>query len=546
MQEPLIKFNYIKIKYPGSNKIYTYNGKFELFSNDFVLFFGESGTGKSTIFKVLNFLIPEYEYAYLETDLEIKNIKIDFNNKNNEQNYNNINNVKKYYSPVYLFQNPYSQIVTPYVKNELVFPMENKNFDISIIKESFNNIAKEFNLFNYLDRKTYELSGGEIQKIQLASILATNPDIIFLDEPTSFLDIKYKNHIYKILKNLKNKKTIILIEHDFFNIIDHFNKFLILEKSSENKDEILFSLIQVENKNDFLNYLNNLKSRKIFFIEEISSRFKSVLNINNFLMSSKLEFEKKKLDSNIKIENLYFTYNRKKIKKYDLKNENFLLKNINLEIKKETIIILGNNGSGKTTLLKLITGILTPTYGKITKNNKSISIIFQNPETHFLFPHIKSEIESYINNINAFRKNIFNYFINNKKIKNLKELKNSILKEFTDIINFSNYLNKSPFELSEGEKRRFTLFLTTFNLINNCDLFLFDEPTFGQDIFSREIIINFIKFLKEFEKSIIIVTHDLPLAESIGDKIFCITEGTLVELKKDRINKAEELLLIEK
>lgn len=515
---PIIKFDYINVKFPSSNKYYNYEGKVEIFKNDFSLFYGESGCGKSTILKILTGLIPFYEFAKVKSDLEIKQNKV-FIAK--ISNFNN-NIIKKNYSPIYLFQNPYTQIVAPYVKNELVFPLENKIIDKDFIKKSYHEIVKEFNLYDYLERKTFELSGGEIQKIQIASLLTIDPEIIFLDEPTSFLDIKYKNYIHQIFYKLKGKKTVIIIEHDFIDILDIFNNFITIEKLYENNNEIKYSIYQINNKKDFIDFINKTQNKKNSFLINIEQKFELISKLNN-KKDKRINYNSNLLEIN----NLYFSYKIKKLRKFNkLKKEDFLLKNINLKINNETIVIFGNNGSGKTTLLKLIAKIIKPSYGKIINNSNNISIVFQNPETHFLYPTINKEIESYIKNS-----------INKKNNKNLKE---EIISKFSNIIEFENYLFKSPFELSEGEKRRFTLLLAIFS---QSDLLLLDEPTFGQDFIHREIIKRFIKYLKQIGKSIIIVTHDLEFGEIVGDRFFLLEKGELKEFNKNELYIIKNKLL---
>lgn len=499
----LISFSYIRVKYPSSKKELVYRGNIEINENDFVLFSGNSGCGKSTIFKVLNMLIPDYEYASVETDLKIKDISY--------KEEKNINKLKDFYRPVCLFQNPYTQIVTPYVKNEIIFPLENRNFNKEEIKKRFHEIVKKFNLYNFLDKITFNLSGGEIQKIQLASLLTIDPEILFLDEPTSFIDFKYKKIIYSILRKLKNNKTIIIIDHDFQKTIDLYNKFIYIKKENEDDKHISYKIESFENKDLFLNYYE----KEISFFNKLEKKF---------FIDLKEKYKKNEKKTFIKIKNLYFSYEIKKNLKTKIRERfdnnftrNFLLKNINLEISEGVAIILGENGSGKTTLIKLICNILKPYRGEIFLSSNYISIIFQNPESHFLFPTIEKEILSYFKN---------------------KKLAIKFKENLTKLINFESYLNKSPYELSEGEKKRFTLIS---NLLIDKDIYIFDEPTFGQDFANKIMIINFIKYLKSLKKTILIITHDIEFAKEIGDSFYILKNSTLTKIDKEKILKLENL-----
>ncbi|OQX70484.1 MAG: hypothetical protein B6D62_04905 [Candidatus Cloacimonas sp. 4484_275] len=198
----------------------------------------------------------------------------------------------------------------------------------------------------------------------------------------------------------------------------------------------------------------------------------------------------------IEIKNLSFSY-----------DNNHILKGLNFELRKKEIIgIIGANGAGKTTLLKLIAGVLKSKNGKISykheniehisfkKYYRNLALLFQNPENHFLFSEVEREIAG------------------NRKI--------------LDLVGLNKMQKRNPFTLSEGEKRRLSLAIL-WNLKR--EIFLFDEPTFGQDYENKNKLIELIGKMREKGNSFIIVSHDYPFLNSVCDKIFLLKNGYLRE-----------------
>ena len=191
-----------------------------------------------------------------------------------------------------------------------------------------------------------------------------------------------------------------------------------------------------------------------------------------------------------------------------------LLKDISLSIKSgEVIVIRGSNGKGKSTLLKIMAGILKPLKGEVQiskdqkelnskKHYKEIGFVFQNPESHFFYDTIDEELK------NVGDKKLFDEFIN----------------MFLSGVNFS----RSPFLLSEGEKRRLSILMTVFL---DKGIVFFDEPTFGQDFESIEFIKEIILWLKNLGKIQFIISHDDKFIDSLPASVYQLENESLVRLK---------------
>lgn len=204
------------------------------------------------------------------------------------------------------------------------------------------------------------------------------------------------------------------------------------------------------------------------------------------------------------------------------------LKNVSVKFKKGKInAIIGNSGSGKTTMLELINALLLPSSGKISvgdfelkkgkklKNiNKlrfDVGLIFQFPEEQFFQPTVKKEIE--------FGMKYFKYRLNNSDKRINDALKMVGLDE--------TYLDRSPFALSLGEQRKVAI---ASILAFNPKVVILDEPTVGLDNKSKKSLISLIRKLKNrYNKTVIIVSHDVDLLYQISDNFIILDKGKVIK-----------------
>jgi energy-coupling factor transporter ATP-binding protein EcfA2 len=217
----------------------------------------------------------------------------------------------------------------------------------------------------------------------------------------------------------------------------------------------------------------------------------------------------------ISIEDVSFSYEQ------DKKN-NFVLKDISYSILPgDSVLLLGPNGSGKTTLLKLIMGLLKPTKGKIRIDDvdtskasvfeisKKVSMIFQNPEKQFFAETVREELS---------------FGLKNRGLRE-EEIKKKV-EEVAKKFGLFEYLDKSPFDLSGGEKRRLSI---ASIIILDPEVLIVDEPTAGLDFQYRNLMVSIIRgFLETRNKSLVVATHDIDFGLRIANKAAVINEGKLV------------------
>lgn len=210
----------LKYKYPMNDKLVLDDISFAINEGEFVGVVGRNSSGKSTLCQAIVGLIPHfYKGAYggnvvvdgmeiLKTDLSDIVTKVGI-----------------------VFQNPFTQITGAKltVYEEISFGLENLGIPREEMKVRINKALKLLDIYEYKDRNPFELSGGQMQRVAIASVIAMEPEIIVLDEPTSQLDPKGAEEVYKSIQNLSREgKTIIMVDHNMERLSKYSDRIMLL------------------------------------------------------------------------------------------------------------------------------------------------------------------------------------------------------------------------------------------------------------------------------------------------------------------------------
>jgi len=496
--EPIIDVENLSFKYFGCNDFALKDINIKIGKGEFIGVIGKSGSGKSTLLHCLTGIIPH----------EIKGEKtgsVIINNLNTDEH--GISEITNQLGIV--FQNPEIQLFNISVEDELAFICENLAYPIDEIKKSVDFALDTIGIRHLKDEYPFNLSGGEKQKVAIASVLTVRPKILVLDEPTSELDAKGKETVFKTLKKLKNDgMTIILVDHNLDGSYKLADKLILLDDGkiemfgeTENilKSPMIESLglrlpqqVQIGLKLKLDGMLMDIENMARLLDEKIINKEFSIKYLNLVNNSN--------VENAIKIENLSFK-----------RDNHVILKNINLEIKKgDFIALIGKNGSGKTTLALIIMGILKKnkgvvnvfgeTNGDIKKIRKKVGFLFQNPEHQLFCNTVTEEIKYGLENDIDMNKIMENM--------NLKRLKDN-----------------HPLTLSRGERQRVA---TATAISNNPEILIIDEPTTGQDWNNIKSFMNILKELNDDGKTILIITHDMRVVGEYCKKVILMDDGEIL------------------
>lgn len=455
-------------------------------AGEFLLLTGPTGCGKSTFLRTINGLIPHSSTGRLTGS-----VSVDSNNVSTQPLSTTCQQVSL------LFQNPDDQLFCTLVEDEIAFGLENIGLPPDEINQKVTLALEEVGLTGFRERKVSELSGGEKQRVALASICAMQPQILLLDEPTSHLDPRSTHEILTIVNKLNEQKgiTVVLASHRIKELEPFIKRVWLMEEGN-----ICLDLPKTE---AFQN--NSLLNRLGVQVPEPENSLVVIKPDTVTVSSLKDDF--------LKVNDLHYCYENTDI---------YALESISFNISRgERIAIMGANGSGKTTVLNMLSGLLRPTKGEVNFDGLNIidlklhqfagkvGIVFQNPDLILQAETVKGELEFGPKNLN---------------------LKSDILQRHTlevmDRFKIQDLAEDTPFSLSRGQRQRVAV-ASTFSL--QPDLFLLDEPTTGQDAHHLQHLMDELcKQIRHENNILIFATHNIELTLEYADRVIVLHEGRLV------------------
>ncbi|OON99089.1 MAG: hypothetical protein ATN35_00390 [Epulopiscium sp. Nele67-Bin004] len=477
MREFLFETKNVNFKYIGASENVLNNVNLVIYKGDFVSIIGKNGAGKSTLCKALMGLIPTYIKGefFGEILFEAKSI------------YNkHISGLAKKVG--YVYQNFENQLVRHRVRDEVEFAPQ--NFGYEDYKKRAQWAMEEVGILHLEDEIVLSLSGGQKHLLALASVLALDPEVLILDDPTSQLDMMHSVMVYELLNKLNTKydKTIIVVENNAKFITQFCNQVIYMDNGCVKFQNCI---------NQSLPEINKL----ILNSQLIKEKYILQTNTNQFFANSTV--------LEVKNINHYFRSLNKKKKQ--------ILHDINLSFcEGEKVVILGNNGAGKTTLMRLMGGLIALKNGDILYNNKSIkkvsltrisewiAYLYQNPEEMFLHSSVQKDIE-------LFPTSRYKY--------DVKELCDDIITKF----DLQSLKEQDGRLLSGGEGRRATL---AIGMAMTPAVMLLDEPTAALDVSSRNELFKLLSLIDT--KVVIITTHDLSLVTEWSNRVIVMSQGEIV------------------
>ena len=518
----ILRVDGLKFSYPNQLKKALNNINFSIDEGDFVLICGESGCGKSTL---LRHLKPELSpHGQVSGDIYYYSQKI--NDYSSKQIASEIG---------YVLQNPNSQIVTDKVWHELAFGLENMGLDTQSIRLRVAEMASFFGIQGWFRKNVNDLSGGQKQLLNLASIMAMQPKILILDEPTSQLDpIAAKDFIDTLVRiNKELSTTIIMTEHNLEDIYSVCDKVIVMEDGKVICNDTNYKVVDILSGDKNHKMFKSLPTpSKIYnqlneYLEGANKSPLTVKDCRQWLNDSMDEVTITKLDDTeteiniskkdreiaIELKDVYFQYN--KISEPTIRDLSFKV------YKGEIYSILGGNGTGKSTTLSLVARQRKPQRGKIFINNieikkynnkslyeNNLALLPQNPQSLFVFETIREDLEEVLILKNKDREYI------DKEVKRVSKL-----------LDIEHLLEHHPYDLSGGELQRAGMAKV---MLLNPKIILLDEPTKGLDAYCKEEIGKMLMKLRDRGVTIVVVSHDIEFSARYSDRCAMFFDGSIV------------------
>lgn len=537
----LFEIRNLTFTYPDQEKPALTDLNFSLKQGEFLVVCGKSGCGKSTLLR--HFKTAMAPYGERKGQILFEGRELD------------AVSVREQGARIgYVLQSPDNQLVTDKVWHELAFGLENLGYETGTIRLRVAEMASFFGIQTWFEKNVEELSGGQKQLLNLAAVMAMQPDLLVLDEPTSQLDPLAAGDFLATLRKINAElgTTILLIEHRLEEVLAYADRVLVMENGgilALDTPEKLPSLIR---ENDMFQampvpmrifeelsgegdspvtvregreWLEGWREQQKTSVSNQKNRTEGVEKWSDTPVSRNIEpqndskpsffgglreriFTKEETRQSqpvLEARDVWFRYEK------ELPD---VVRDLNLKVQKgELYCLLGGNGTGKSTTLRLLGRIRKPYRGKLFLNGKELGTY--------------REGELYGKLLGILPQNPQSLLVKDTVEKDLREMSGDTgrLRDVIEKTEIGHLLGSHPYDLSGGEQQRAALAKV---LLLDPEIILLDEPTKGLDGFYKKKLAQILKGLTAEGKTILMVSHDIEFCAEYGDTCALFFHGSVV------------------
>ncbi len=495
----IFKIKDLTFKYPNSelNAISDVTLSFE--SGEFITVCGRSGSGKSTLLRLLKPTMAPYGEIKGEIQFDGRILSETGFREESER-------------IGFVGQNPESQIVTDKVWHELAFGAESLGLSTGEIRRRVAETAAFFGIDSWFHKKVEELSGGQKQMLNLASVMVMQPDVLILDEPTAQLDPIAAQNFLEVVSKINRELgiTVILAEHRLESVFSLSSRVVVLDEGRITADGDAREVGYALKKNQH-SMLAALPSAMRIFLE-VENEGECPVTVcegrkwlGEYIKTNEFKTNKRSEDGHnsevvLEAKDVWFRYE---------KNLPDVICGMSMKAKKgEIYAILGGNGTGKTTALTLLSGVRKAYSGKIKTNKSKICMIPQNAQLLFTQKTIELDLIEMLEGRGLTEKE-----------------KKERIDTLAGLCDINRILKKHPYDISGGETQKAALAKA---LLAEPDVLLLDEPTKGIDAHFKIQYADILKKLKSEGKAIVIVSHDIEFCAEFANRCAMFFDGKIV------------------
>ena len=486
---------------------------------EFVGIIGAPGSGKSSLLNLMAGVIPHYQPGTIEGQALV------FGRDTRELS---LPEIATHVGMV--TQDPENQLFNLLVEDEVVWAMENRGYARDVMEDRLGETLAFFDIVALRNRITYDLSGGEKQRVALAATHICHLDILMLDSPTSQLDpVGASMVIESIRKILREHQTVIMVEDKIDELLEHADRLIVLHRGQVALDVPPAEL-----------------GEHVELFHDIGMRLPEVVELTHRLRKSGVAFPRMPVDlgdavdlyrdllnsdrpnasraptedlpgdddrSHLVLSDVSFTYPPPRTIN--------AVKNVSLSVPRASFVaIIGKNGSGKTTLARCISGYLKPSQGRVSISGREVhqlklqervqrvGYVFQNPDHQIFKDSVRTDVEFGLENLGWERSAI-----------------DARVDHVLDMLRLRQFEEMHPYRLSKGNRQRLAIAAIA---AMKPDVLIIDEPTTGQDPHHAREVMELLQSLQSEGVTIIVVTHAMNLVGEYCDRVIALSEGAVL------------------
>lgn len=517
-----IAFEDVAWKYRTGDGLALSGVDLEIESGSFVGVTGPSDAGKSTLCR----LIPGYIPHYFDGDLE-GSVRVG----DRDVSEASIGELAERVGM--LFENPFDQLTgaSTTVIEEVAFGLENLGYPREEIIERSVESLRRVGIEELIDRNPQRLSGGQSQRVALASVLAMAPDVLVLDEPTSQLDPHGADAVFDIVADMKKQGyTVVVVSQRLDRLAPHLDRLLVVDEGEvvhDGASEEVFTMPGIDELIDVPEAVRvgrrlhgsdgtpgSVPLSVAEAIEELRPHVASVTSEagDRFDDGTRSETDEPAPagDPRVVLEDVRHVY----------EGGVEALSGVSLEMSSGCVCLVGQNGAGKTTFVKHMNGLLEPSQGvvriegidtreaRVAELARHVGLSFQNPDDQLFHDTVDEEVRYGPENLGFD-----------------DEREDETVERAIERLDLENVRGRNPYDLGMPRRKRVAIASV---LAMDTDTVVLDEPTGGQDAPGTALLGAAIERLVEAGKLVVVITHDVEFARQYADRVIALGQGEVL------------------
>lgn len=516
----LIEVKDLKYRYPGTTELALDGVSFTVEKGEFIGIAGENGAGKSSLSQALLGLIPQFYKGAYGGSVTVCGM---------DARSTPVSELCRHVGLV--FQNPFNQLsgAKDTVYDEVGYGLQNLGFPPEEIRTRVESVLRCFGIWEYRDRNPFDLSGGQLQRVAICSVLAMNPDVLILDEPTSQLDPEGSEEVFHTVDELtKMGITIIMIEQKIEKLAGYCDRVLLMHQGHVVDYDTPRNIFSREDLYDLgVNppaYTRFARANALAFedgtlpvthaetleLVKASGADRATLIASLRGMTAGVQMESAGAAATFQVQDLRFSY----VKGREV------LHGLNLALDHRPTAIIGQNGAGKTTLVRVLKGLLKPDSGEIRYQGENletktvaelasrVGYVFQNPDDQIFKYKVLEEVMFGPLNIGM----------------SPQEAEASA-HEALRMVGLDEKADENPYDLELSDRKMVAIASV---LAMNTDVIILDEPTIAQSWNGREKIREIIQTQAAQGKLVIAILHDMDFVANSFARVIAMAHGEIL------------------